>query len=618
MMRVFTATAVLAILAVPVTGAAQDPAAPETIFDASRDGDVSAVRELLQADFQLARTADGSGRTPLHYAASRGHVAVAGLLLDSGADIDATEEDGETPLHFAAWRSETGAGALLIERGADLEIRNHWGRTPLLIVARETGSEEFARLLIESDAKVNVRDRYGASPLDLAAWRGFGGLVNLLLDHGAELPPPDSPDGQMTAMFAAEKGLVRLFDLSVNAGVELDLRNENDGSLLHSASQGGSADIVDRLLEEGFDPNEQDRYGRTPLHYAAEMGRPDVARILLDHGAEIDARSLGGETAYNTAVWVGREDMVQFLTDAGADTGPREFPELTGPYLGQTPPAAGGDPVLFAPDIVSTHRFQHGTIAFSPAGDEAFWSSQVAIQETGYSEGLILTTRIEDGRWTEPSPAPFSHVGWGDDVPIFSVDGERLYFLSGRPATGEEEGRGERIWYVDRTGDGWSEPRIIEGGPNTLELHWEFSVASDGSLYVPSRGDLYVSRSVDGRWAEPQSLGTPVNSEADEGMPFVAPDGSYLLFARFGHPENLDFADLWISFREEEGDGDEDGRAGGWTEPLHLGDSINAVAGICPIISPDGRYLFFNSGNDDNYWVDAEFIERLRQEAGDR
>ncbi|MGW8283955.1 MAG: ankyrin repeat domain-containing protein, partial [Gemmatimonadota bacterium] len=415
-MKVYTATAVLALFAVPVTSAAQDPATTLTIFDASRDGDVGAVRELLQADFQLARTTDGSGRTPLHYAASRGHAAVAGLLLDSGADIDATEEDGETPLHFAAWRSETGTGALLIERGADLEIRNHWGRTPLLIVARETGSTDFAGLLIESGAKVNVRDRYGASPLDLAAWRGFGGLVNLLLDHGAELPQPDSPDGKMTALFAAEKGLVRLFDLSVNAGVELDLRNENDGSLLHSASQGGSAEIVARLLEEGFDPNERDRYGRTPLHYAAEMGRQDVAQILLGHGAEIDARSLSGETAYNTAVWVEREDMVRFLTDAGADTGPRQFPELRGPYLGQTPPAPGDDPVLFAPDIVSTHRFQHGTIAFSPAGDEAFWSSQVAVQETGYSEGLILTTRIEDGRWAEPSPAPFSRVGWGDDV----------------------------------------------------------------------------------------------------------------------------------------------------------------------------------------------------------
>ena len=221
---------------------------------------------------------------------------------------------------------------------------------------------------------------------------------------------------------------------------------------------------------------------------------------------------------------------------------------------------------------------------------------------------LILVTRMENGRWSEPAPVPFSTLGQGDDVPIFSVDGERLYFLSLRRTPGEEEGRDERIWYVDRQAGGWSEPRIIEGGPNSIELHWEFSVAADGSLYVPSRGDLYVSHLVDGRYAEPESLGAPVNSDAHEGMPFIAPDGSYLLFARFRHPENIDFSDLWISFRAG---------TGGWTEPVNLGEPINRVAGICPIVSPDGRYLFFNSGNDDNYWVDAAVIEELRRATGE-
>ncbi len=596
---------------------AQTPAS-ETIFDAVREGDADTVRELLQADFQLARATDDDDRTPLHHSASRGHVEVSQVLLDAGAEIDATEEDGETPLHYAAWRSQLETGELLIESDADLEVRNNWGRTPLLIVARETGNADFARLLIDAGAEVNLRDRGGESPLDLAAWRGFAELVDLLLDRGAELPSAESQGGQMVAMFAAEKGLVRLFTLSVDSGVDLGLRNENNGSLLHSASQGGSAEIVARLLDEGFDPNERDRYGRTPLHYTAEMGRKDVAEILLERGAEIDARSLGGETSFNTARWVEREDMARFLAEAGASTEPRQFPELSGPYMGQNPPVPGDEPRIFAPDIVSTHRFQHGTIAFSPAGDEAFWSSQIAVQETGYSDGLILVSRLEHGLWTQPAPAPFSQLGLGDDVPIFSVDGERLFFLSGRRAPGEEEGQGERIWYIDRTADGWSEPRIVEGGPNTLDLHWEFSVAADGSLYVPSRGDLYVSRLVDGRYAEPESLGAPVNSDSGEGMPFIARDGSYLLFARFGHPDNIGFADLWISFREGGGGSGEsaDDGAGGWTEPVNLGAPINDVAGICPIVSPDGQFLFFNGGSDDNYWVDAGFIEEMRAAAG--
>ena len=574
----------------------------QSVFEAAREGDLDVVRELVAADSDLVRATDDSDRTPLHLASGYGHESVVIFLLDSGADIDAREEDGETPLHYAAWRSRLEVGQLLIERGADIEIRNNWGRTPLLIVARETGNVDMAGVLIAAGAEVNLRDEGGESPLDLAAWRGFRDLVNLLLDEGAELPLAGSVQAQYLAMFAAEKGLDRLFDLCVDAGVDLALRNENDGSLLHSASQGGSSAVVSRLLDEGFDPNEVDRYGRTPIHYAAELGREDVARILLKKGADIDARSLSGETAFNTAVWVKRDEMAMFLAKARANTEDRRFPTLTGGFLGQSPPPAGAEPILFAPDIVSTHRFQHGTIAFAPDMDEAYWSSQIATQETGYSQGLIMHSRIVEGAWTEPAPVSFTQLGWGDDVPIFMPDGSRLYFLSVRPAPGEEEGRAERIWFVTRTEAGWSEPVFVVGGPNSLDLHWQFSVAADGSLYVPSRGELYVSRLVDGDYLEPENLGATINSDADEAMPFIAPDGSYLLFTRFGHEDNHGFADLWISFADD---------AGGWTEPLNLGERINSVAGICPIVSPDGSMLFFNGGGD-NYWVDAGVIEELR------
>jgi ankyrin repeat protein len=596
------ATRFTAFLALPAILLLASPLDAQSVFDAAREGDLEAVTALVTADPERVRETGDSDRTALHVAAAYGHDSVVMFLLDSGADIDAREEDGETPLHYATWRSRLETGRLLIERGADIEIRNNWGRTPLLIVARETGNVDMAGMLIEAGAEVNLRDEGGESPLDLAAWRGFRDLVNLLLDEGAELPPAGSVEAQYLAMFAAEKGLDRLFNLCVDAGVDLALRNENDGSLLHSASQGGSTAVVSRLLDEGFDPNEVDRYGRTPLHYAAELGRQDVARILLKKGSDIDARSLSGETAFNTAVWVKRKEMAEFLAKAGANTEERHFPTLTGDFMGQDPPPTDADPIPFGLDIVSTHRFQHGTIAFAPDMDEAYWSSQIATQETGYSQGLIMHSRLVEGAWTEPAPVSFTQLGWGDDVPIFMPDGSRLFFLSGRPAPGDEEGGAERIWFVSRTADGWSEPEIVVGGPNTVDLHWQFSVAADGSLYVPSRGELYVSRLVDGAYLEPESLGSPINSDADEAMPFIAPDGSYLLFTRFGHEDNHGFADLWISFR------DENGR---WTEPLNLGERINSVAGICPIVSPDGSMLFFN-GSGDNYWVDAGVIEKLR------
>jgi len=596
--------ALLALLIAPL------PLDAQSIFDAAKDGDATAVQELLAGDPDLVDRTDERDRTPLHLAAAYGHVDICKVLADAGAAINAVDEDNETPLHDAIRRNQFEVARFLLEQGAETERKNEYGRTPLLLVARETGNLEMARLLIAFGADVNATDRFEATPINLAAWRGFKGLVNLFLDEGAVLPPADDREASFLVRTSADKGLERLFVLLADSGVDLDMRNDRGGSLLHSASQGGSALIVARLLETGFDVNERDRYARVPLHYAAELGREEVARTLIDRGADIDARSLSGETAYNTAEWVGRDEMARFLAAAGASTEPRRFPALEGPYMGQMPPAAGAEPVMFAPDIVSTHRFQHGTIAFSPDGSEAYWSSEIALPDSGYSQGVMLFSEIVDGRWAEPAPVPFSRLGWGDDVPIFAPDGERLYFLSTRPTAAEEGRQAERIWYVTREAHGWSEPQIIEGGPNTLDLHWSFSVAADGSIYTPGEGDIQVSRLVNGAYQAPENLGAPVNSDAREGMPFIAPDGSYLIFMRAQHPDNLGYLDLWIAFPDA---------SGAWTEPINLGPPVSTQAHeICPIVSPDGKYLFFNSsrgGDDDNYWVDASFIEELKREA---
>ena len=86
----------------------------------------------------------------------------------------------------------------------------------------------------------------------------------------------------------------------------------------------------------------------------------------------------------------------------------------------------------------------------------------------------------------------------------------------------------------------------MEGGPNTMSTHWQFSVAADGSIYFNSgdpgglgAGDLYVSRFVGGRYTEPVNLGAPVNSEFSEDRPFIAPDESYLLFVRLDPPDGF-------------------------------------------------------------------------------
>ncbi len=604
-MHVYRIAACATLALVTASGTARS----QTIHDAAGQGDVAAVSRFLEQDPHLVNSTDDSDCTPLHYAAGSGFLELSELLVEHGADVNAQSYEHETPLHWAAVRSHGAVVELLLAQGPDTEIGDDYGRTPLLLVARETGNVDVATALLDGGADVDARDRFDSTPLELAAWRGFGGVVDLFLDRGATVPT-GGQEAEALGLFSIEKGLVRLFRILADDDADLSARNENGGSLLHSASKGGSPEIVEVMLDRGLEIDEQDRYGRTPLHYAAEMGRLQVVELLVDRGAKLDLRSLAGYSAFNVALAQGREEVSELLQARGASTDPVAFPDLEGPYLGQQPP--GADPTMFAPDIVASHRFEHGTVTFSPDGSEAYWATSNET-ESGYTYGMIVMSRLEDGRWTPPEPAPFSRPRQGDDVPFFAPDGSKLFFLSTRPDRDGNSG-GERIWVLDRTDHGWSEPRMIEGGPNELGKHWQFSVAASGAVYFSSgdpggygMGDIYVSRPSRGAYATPENLGAVVNTEYGEGAPFIAPDESYLLFMRVGAPDATGRVDLYVSFKDE---------SGRWTAPVNMGARVNTRSNeICPIVSSDGKYLFFNSfrsGNADNYWMDAAIIEELR------
>jgi ankyrin repeat protein len=576
------------------------------IHRAAAEGDVEAVRRILDGDSGLIGLTDDEGRTPLHFAAEGNRVEVAELLLAEGADLDATDRGGDSPLHRAVLYGGPELVDLLLAHHPDLEIRNAYGRTPLHYVARETGSAGLARRLLDAGSELNVPDRYGETPLGLAAWRGFETMVDLFLDRGAGLP--EEPEGlDRLTVFSAQHGLARLFGLLVDRGVDLSMANDGGGTLLHSASASGSAGVVEILLREGLDVGGRDRYGWTPLHYAAESGEVDVLALLISRGASVDALSLAGETPYTIAAWREHQEAVQYLEDQGGDTRPPQFPRRMGLYFQEPPP--GHQVTLFAPDVVSSNRFEHGSVTFSPDGLEAFWSSSFIVDDSGYSRGRIMTSRVGPEGWTRPDFAPFSTDYVGDDVPFFHPDGNRLFFLSGRTDDPDAGHPGERIWFVDRIEGGWSSPTLVEEGPNLLDKHWQFSVAANGNIYLSSgapggqgAGDLYISRYVEGGWLAPENLGSPVNTEHDEFSPFIAPDESY---------QNLGTIDLYISFRTE---------GGGWTPPVSLGPSVNSAShDLCPFVSGDGRYLFFNShrgGQADIFWINAGIIDELRGEGG--
>lgn len=545
------------------------------------------------------KRANGQGVTPLHYAAFRQEYEIVERLIELGADVSAQTQRGNAPLHYAARAGDLRLARMLVEHGAQLEQRDDYGRTPLLLTARESGNAELARILVDRGADINAEDRAGDTPLILAAWRGFESMVDFFLERGVELPSGDAQRREIVG-YAAANGLTRLFTALVDDGVSTDFPSVTGGTLLHDAAAGGSDGIVSVLLQEGHDSNGLDRYGRTPLHYAAQGGRIEATRALIARGVDMNARSLSGCTPFNVALEYGRDNVAALLREYDADTTPVRFPRLTGLYLGQAPP--GTTPQMFALDIVSSNEFEHGCVTFSPEGDEAYWTRSVRLADSGYTQGFIMTSRIENGRWSRPEIAAFSAIGQRDDIPVIAPDGERLYFISGRDPSG--------IWYLEREGNGWSEPRNIEGGPNEQSPYWQFSVAANRNIYFASEGDVWISRYADGVYESAERLNSTITTPFGEEHPCIAPDEGFLIFGTDRYPDSLGGKGFRITFRDD---------AGRWTTPLKLECEGKVLSGICPVLSPDGKYLFYNNmdaGSTDIYWVDVEeLLDSLREAA---
>jgi len=118
----------------------------------------------------------------LHVASADGHVDVARILVEQGADVMARDNDGKTSLHAASKKGHVEVTRFLVEHGADVTARDNNGWTPLH-VASSCGSVEVACLLIKHGADVTARADDGRTPLVVAAEVGNVEVIRVLIDH---------------------------------------------------------------------------------------------------------------------------------------------------------------------------------------------------------------------------------------------------------------------------------------------------------------------------------------------------------------------------------------------------------------------------------------------------
>jgi len=268
-----------------------------TIYDAAHDGHVAKLETYLKKGGD-ANARDEHNRTLLMLAALGSHPELVKLLVDKGADVNASD-GSRTPLMFALLGNPTaddaktlkvaqttmtfsGSGRdldvirVLIDKGADVNAKEKGpyggGKTPLMqeLGHRFTQGDnklDRVRLLLDKGADVNAHDMFGETPLLMALSRFevelyTPELVKCLVDKGADVNVKD------------KKGQTPLI-----RAVRLHWR-EMQG-------RGFTLDVVKLLVAKGADVNAKDNSGNTPLICAnALISLKDVAAFLREHGAK--------------------------------------------------------------------------------------------------------------------------------------------------------------------------------------------------------------------------------------------------------------------------------------------------------------------------------------------
>jgi ankyrin repeat protein len=99
------------------------------------------LTDLCRQLITLGADVNKPGWTPLHYAATNGHLATMDLLLEEHAYIDAASPNGTTPLMMAAHYGTPAAVKLLLDGGADPGLKNEQGLTAIDFAQRASRVE---------------------------------------------------------------------------------------------------------------------------------------------------------------------------------------------------------------------------------------------------------------------------------------------------------------------------------------------------------------------------------------------------------------------------------------------------------------------------------------------
>jgi ankyrin repeat protein len=281
----------------------QDPAATRAVTLIASARPAAALNVLRGTPASINGRGPG-GTTPLMAAVLHGNAPLVAGLLKIGADPNLRNHAGATPLTWAVDDAEKVK--LLVDGGADVNATSEFGRTPLMLASAQANTAPTIKLLLARGAEPT------SAALTSAAARGNLEVVRLLLAAGAR-------DANGTSMMAALRSNC-LDCLDAIAAVSKPTKLAAGLFAVLPTSTIGRPETIRAAIERGADVNIRDAKGRTPLMLAAiaETLPASTMRQLLDSGANPAAKDPHGVTALDFARRLGPTPLVDVLVAAGA------------------------------------------------------------------------------------------------------------------------------------------------------------------------------------------------------------------------------------------------------------------------------------------------------------
>ena len=187
-------------------------------------------------------------QTYLMLAAQYGHLDIAKLLFEKGADLNIRSPSGKTALWWAVKNKHLELAEWLLKNGADVNPQYLYDKVPL-IEATQQDHLEMLNLLLKNGADINAKNFYGKTALMIAIQKGHLELAELLIEKGADIHAKDS-SGMTALMLVAQYGYLEMAELLIQKGADINATNHRGEKALNIAIQHGHLDIAKRLKEK--------------------------------------------------------------------------------------------------------------------------------------------------------------------------------------------------------------------------------------------------------------------------------------------------------------------------------------------------------------------------------